>query len=324
MTALPLTVLAARPKHTHFSAVLLHPLKQASDFYRFHKQTMSMLRPVQPRISNTSDPTSYRQATSDLRISCVHNPIRQMEVANYYLQECPTPEAQQVPSRPAEATVVVPPGVDGAGSVGAALHRAGIATRIERIKGDGKGLQELAALQRAFLNATFSFQPRLLLVMGHSPLAFRCSFKAELLRVLEDPRCGTHLFTTQQGGVLLLGAEAPRAGAWEKIEVDRAAAARASGTAVTAQLCYNVQGSTEGHFAAIFHRAAYGAVLGWLEVELKAQAPQPFSAVYAHLGDLGYIVRAALPNLVLRGAAQAEGDGAAGAGALWHAGTCPL
>ena len=47
------------PKATHFNAALLHPLKRAEDFYRFHKQTMSSLRPVQVKISKNSPTDSY-------------------------------------------------------------------------------------------------------------------------------------------------------------------------------------------------------------------------------------------------------------------------
>lgn len=49
-------VFQKEPKATHFAATLLHPLKRAEDFYRFHKQTTSELRPVQPIISDKSDP----------------------------------------------------------------------------------------------------------------------------------------------------------------------------------------------------------------------------------------------------------------------------
>ena len=47
------------PKEAHFTAAVLHPLKRTEDFYRFHKQSMSGLRPVQPQISKAdSDPDS--------------------------------------------------------------------------------------------------------------------------------------------------------------------------------------------------------------------------------------------------------------------------
>ena len=39
------------PKYAHFNAPALHPLKHEEDFYRFHKQVVTALRPVQPNIS---------------------------------------------------------------------------------------------------------------------------------------------------------------------------------------------------------------------------------------------------------------------------------
>lgn len=50
-------VFQKEPKATHFGATLLHPLKRAEDFYRFHKQSTSGLRPVQPHISDKSEPS---------------------------------------------------------------------------------------------------------------------------------------------------------------------------------------------------------------------------------------------------------------------------
>ena len=84
------------PKAIHFDSVILHPLKRAEDFYRFHKQTMSQLRPMQPSISKDSNPTSYRQAIADLRQTCVHNLARQMELYGYPLRECDPPQREVI------------------------------------------------------------------------------------------------------------------------------------------------------------------------------------------------------------------------------------
>jgi hypothetical protein len=82
------------PKAVHFGAVALHPLKRAEDFYRFHKQTMARLRPVQPPISKKSFTVSMRQATNDLKTTCVNNPARQSELYDLALPECAPPPSE--------------------------------------------------------------------------------------------------------------------------------------------------------------------------------------------------------------------------------------
>jgi hypothetical protein len=82
------------PKATHFDSVILHPLKRAEDFYRFHKQTMSRLRPSQPKISPESNAVSYRQAVKDLETTCVNSATRQRELFSFALPECTPPEKQ--------------------------------------------------------------------------------------------------------------------------------------------------------------------------------------------------------------------------------------
>jgi len=80
------------PKAIHFMAGLIHPLKRAEDFYRFHKQSVSQLRPVQPQISKEhSNPDSYRQALAELRTTCTNNALRQLEKSSFYLKECTPP-----------------------------------------------------------------------------------------------------------------------------------------------------------------------------------------------------------------------------------------
>lgn len=95
------------PKGVHFSAGLLHPLKRAEDFYRFHKQSVSGLRPVQPQISKEiSDEGPYRSAVAELRNTCVNNALRQLEKSSFYLKECPSPKATEGASVPSEAYII--------------------------------------------------------------------------------------------------------------------------------------------------------------------------------------------------------------------------
>lgn len=105
-----------QPKAAHFAAVLVHPLKRAEDFYRFHKQTMSQLRPVQPQISKDSPSASYRIAIQDLKKTCVHNTVRQLERSKYALPECPTPSTRDAPVVPTLAHVLTRQSPDAAES----------------------------------------------------------------------------------------------------------------------------------------------------------------------------------------------------------------
>ena len=52
-------------------------------------------------------------------------------------------------------------------------------------------------------------------------VVFLCEFKAQFWQLLQNHRCGGHLFTDHQGGVLLLGAHEVTPDGLEHIESDR-------------------------------------------------------------------------------------------------------
>lgn len=85
----------AQPKAAHFAATLLHPLKNATFIHRFHTQVHSNLRPPQPNIVKQAgqDFVIYARAKSDLRRTCVHNLMRQMQLHSFPLQECEAPKS---------------------------------------------------------------------------------------------------------------------------------------------------------------------------------------------------------------------------------------
>lgn len=82
-------------------------------------------------------------------------------------------------------------------------------------------------------------------------LVYHCKFENELWRLLNNERCGTHLFSQHNGGVLLLGTEIPDADGLVKINVDRSQAV--SNTKVSygsqqAASCFNLHTDSRGSF----------------------------------------------------------------------------
>lgn len=295
------------PKATHFAAVLIHPLKRAEDFYRFHKQTMSSLRPVQPLISSECHWPSYQQAIMDLKQTCVNNPVTQLEFGRFFLKECTTPQAQHAPVLPTDAFVLTKDTANNAEmfeETKAVLSANNIvAHRVNlRVTPGESGKQETAAyldtMQSLFRNASFAGVHRM--VVFEDKVMFMCDFKQEFWNVLNNPRCGGHLFTELQGGVLLLGAEEATPEGLAKIESDRSLAFSENNHNVKAAMCYNTHSSLSGSFGAVYHRSVFGEVLAWLDGLRQQEQVVPFDQVYLHLSRKGYIVRSAFPNLVLR------------------------
>lgn len=210
------------PKGVHFSAGLLHPLKRAEDFYRFHKQSVSWLRPVQPQISKEiSEEIPYRSAVSELRNTCVNNALRQLEKSSFYLKECPSPKATEDPTVPSEAYIMTRDLPGSAGERSFEDTRAVLAkNEINSIKVPVPGWKAerddhgqirtnyrayLQKMQETFQRAVTSGVRRLFLL--EDKVIFLCDFKAQFWQLLSNARCADHLFTEHQGGVLLLGAE---------------------------------------------------------------------------------------------------------------------
>eukprot|EP00054_Salpingoeca_dolichothecata_P029141 m.226792 g.226792 ORF g.226792 m.226792 type:complete len:756 (-) comp26406_c0_seq1:246-2513(-) len=298
------------PKETHFSAVIVHPLKQAEDFYRFHKQTMSSLRPVQQQISMDSAQAPYRQAVLDLRTTCVNNRRRQIEASHFALRECHSPLPQSTPVSPSQAFILIPEHMsihsEPWRELQGVLKDHDITDLVpvkvsewDSVDNSNPGYR--LAMQKIFKNATFAGTKRLLVF--EYKIFLHCNFKAELWNLLNNFRCGAHLFTEAKGGVLLLGADVPDSTGLQEIEQDRSQAFLATRHNLHAAMCYNVNSKTKGSFAAIYHRATFGEALAWLAKSLHQQEDEDhisYDGLFTALSDKGYIVRAAFPNLVLR------------------------
>jgi len=303
------------PKSVHFSSGLLHPLKRAEDFYRFHKQAISHLRPIQPQIAKeTSDPNSYRQAVAELRQTCVNNALRQLEKSSFYLKECPTPVAEEQPVVPAEAYVLtrdIPEAAEAFHETEGVLAQNDIKAVKVLVSGwrgekDASGVvqtnyrQYLQEVLQIFKNAAATGTRRVFLL--EDQIVFLCDFKAQFWQLVQNPRCGAHLYTERSGGVLLLGAHEVDPDGLQHIESDRSQAFSEYNHDVKAALCYNANSQTRASFAGIYHRSTFGEILSWISSVLDGPDGEllPFDGALMHLADKGYIVRAAFPNLVLR------------------------
>jgi len=102
-----------------------------------------------------------------------------------------------------------------------------------------------------FKNATIQERHRIMII--EHKVMFLCNFKRQLWQVLNCARCGRSLYTEQEGGVLLLGANEPTPEGMAAIEADRSEAF-AESSDVRSALCYNIHGGFEGSFAGIYHR----------------------------------------------------------------------
>eukprot|EP00047_Mylnosiga_fluctuans_P014189 m.36205 g.36205 ORF g.36205 m.36205 type:complete len:698 (-) comp5378_c0_seq1:168-2261(-) len=288
------------PKAVHFDSVVLHPLKRAEDFYRFHKQVMSRLRPVQPPISRESFDVSYRQATNDLKTTCVHNTIRQSELYQYPLDECEPSDRQLPASIPSVVHIIARDTFDGRRSLdsltstltenGFDVHPAILAADTPK--------EYLSTMYGVFRNLSLASVRSAIIMEAETEL--HCEFRSQLQAVLAAPRCANHLFTFQEGGVLLLGADVPAPDQFALVEQDRADAFQVYEN-VNASLCFNAYSNLTGSFAGLYHRGSYGEILAWLHLNMHSDSPPPFAEVFHTLSDKGYVVRGAYPTLVFRG-----------------------
>mmetsp|Transcript_6526 Transcript_6526/g.19352 ORF Transcript_6526/g.19352 Transcript_6526/m.19352 type:complete len:725 (+) Transcript_6526:194-2368(+) len=328
-------VFQREPKATHFAATLLHPLKRPEDFYRFHKQRSAGLRPVQPAISDKSEPSSYKMALADLRQSCVNNALRQKEVTGFALPECPPAPREESPMVPHQAYVLTrdtsvaheafleieevlaeagiravqlaipgwlgPPDGGDARPSDPDIHQRGDREQPPRAR---PSAVDQTASRRAYYgavrellrNASLTGARRVMVLEEHVMLS--CNFKEQLWQLLSSARCSGHMFTERRGGMLLLGGHETTPDGLGLVEADRSDAFAALGD-TDAALCYNVHDAFSGSFAGIYHAATFNEILKWMAFATRRAVPPPFGRVYHHLSDLGYPVRAAFPNLAL-------------------------
>eukprot|EP00051_Salpingoeca_urceolata_P035814 m.31484 g.31484 ORF g.31484 m.31484 type:complete len:702 (+) comp9760_c0_seq1:455-2560(+) len=296
------------PKHAHFAAVLVHPLKRAEDFYRFHKQSISKLRPLQPLIAKNNPQAPYQSAIEDLKSTCVHNPVCQAETMGYELPECETPQPTGPVRFPVKAFIFTSdqPPSDWYVKTKRVLEFSNIEAVQVRVPAGWTSessdpaqlLLYLQVMRSLFRNATLHSFSQLMII--DEKVVFSCKFSEKFWGVLNSRRCGGHLHTDLQGGLLLLGTEVPSHAGMEAISDDRSRAFANNQYKDSAALCYNAHQDTRGMLAAVFHRNTFGQVLSWLSERVTAREGVSFDHVYKRLSLAGYIVRAAFPNLVAR------------------------
>ena len=136
---------------------------------------------------------------------------------------------------------------------------------------------------------------------------FSCLFSQDLRKLLKEPRCGLHVSPeAPQGGVLMLGASVwlngsyplrgPWMSGWNVIDEDLRRTAESLARVVHhGPTCFNVPSKVMGSFAVLYHRDVFRPIIDWID-----HSSRPFDHVFEALADLGIIVRAAYPSLVVQ------------------------
>ena len=128
--------------------------------------------------------------------------------------------------------------------------------------------------------------------------------KCEWLHGLrQDPYCGAYM-VSNHGGVLALGSTIwsngtyPAPGrymaGWKLVDAD---IRNATNKLKIKPQCFNANGKTFGSFGMLYHENVFPEMLA----QIKAAAgTKPFDHLLASVADAGFVVRAALPHLVLQ------------------------
>ena len=295
----------SRPPHAYFNAALVHPIKNPNEMHLFHYQSMRNLRPILPPIHNPATNASkiekllHRNALFEIRRSCTHNPVFQLQVSGIVLSECiPMPRQRNIPfplptflvsftgRAPNTATLralsgvldVLPLPIDPT-----QFARDPVATH-------------LAAIRSVFEKAITSKLKAIVLITQDTIL--HEAFASRIQELMNNSRCTGHLFTERYGGVITLGSREWTSKSWTAVAADYQRARLAE----TEAMCYNIGRETFGTFAAIFSRNVYEEVIEWIDNNNNNndRGQQPFHRVLQHLVDIGRIVRAAFPTLAIQ------------------------
>lgn len=140
-----------------------------------------------------------------------------------------------------------------------------------------------------------AFSP-ILMILNESDV-LRCSFASYVAKLMASPRCGGHFGTVGEGGVAFLGAT---------VEPERH---RGGWSSQDSRQCFNVGAvAGPGSGSMLIHRTAAAELAAfirahhaWAEASgTNANADAISVVAFAdHLSDLGFIVRATIPNLIV-------------------------
>jgi len=297
-------------------AIILHPVREPKEFFQLSNMHRFNLRPLQTQVAPyTNEKFIYRTA-------CVHNVVSQILTMcphNKTLKNCPWNTMKECPS-PSPSTVALQ-----AMANAWQVHISMFTFAVLRDEQDeelslhclnnelkGHGIlperlplwlphrnepslkssisstfgKELSAFRYIFARALELGVQRVMVMQGRV-LAHR-QFSERMSLVLSDPRCGGHLFTEDQGGVLVLTplSEKPSEEVSNLLQEDRDQ---------TGSLCYNAPYNITSAMAAIYHQSTFSAIIKFIDTGFSQI--QSLQEVIVHLIKKGYIVRVASPQI---------------------------
>jgi hypothetical protein len=287
--------LPRRPPTPYFDVAVLHAIKNPADMRLFHQQSIQILRPLLPRLSDSTSAANKGLVSSALRLyenSCVHNPVLQRQRTGMSIHECPTSLDFQY-----------------AGDAQISFHVMHISNTTLNGKFASSFFSPNFKLVDVPIHASeLAINPRshvfhVIATLFHEALEkgtkllglmsdgvqIHCDFEKRFQSVLWNSRCSGHLHSTAAGGVLALGAR-ERSSTWKYVNLRH--------VIQSGSLCYNIGDASEGVFAAVFHRGTFRNVIEW--TQSNHVSTTPFSKLLPHLSDEGFIVRVVYPYLALK------------------------
>lgn len=272
------------PPTRFLTAVMVHPLKRAPYFYRFHEQVILHLRPI---LSPVLTPQS-----------CVSNPVLQQEIypQEARVPECPTPENNKsMDIQSLETFVITLPGSEQrAQQTIKAFYQHGIHVRrftaaASMTRSIPTKLSDAQWYLRMIMTDFFHMALRKnlsrVLALEDNAIPHR-HFDSRLQQLLLNTRCGNYMLNDHSGGIMMLGATVWEEG-WDILDKFNMS---------QSDLCNNICSKVFGSFAVIYHQATFKTILTWL----NTTTDDPFDHVFTHLSRLGHVVRFASPNLVVQ------------------------
>ena len=273
-----------------FRTAMMHPLKEPRHFHLFHQQVVFGLRPVLAPIYAT--------------YSCVANPVLQKEIHpdGPRIPECPTSKSNISLDVKALKTFVLtlPDREDRVSDLINAFRKHDI--RVERFNVRDSSVpfmltnltieqKRLRLTMMQFFHMARMRNLQQVLVLEDDTIP-HVQLRSRLRALLSGSRCGGYMHNTQGAGILMLGATVWQDG-WEILDK---LAKNETGS------CRNICSKIRGSFAVLYHKITFTAILTWLNNNTN----EPYDSVFPHLSRLGYPVRLAVPNLVIRNTTHAS------------------
>lgn len=302
----------AAPLLSQRRALAVYPLTKRREFYMFQAQQLMSLNPVYPVLEEPKggrDLEAYRHAAADIQKSCTNNPARQFELTGMTVSECNVAKDSMAgrpkKNRPAKLVDTMHILTTGnRSSEPKSVAELGLTTiRVPLNVNEASPVGDLSRNEVAYLRGVAAVLTKArankldFVFIADPDVVLHCNFQHQLQAILASPRCGKHLFTRLRGGVLLLGAQEWTPEAHARISNETTFR---DGIDRSTTLCYNPTSETSGTFAAVYHKITFDPLLRWISNNLRSAQPEPFDRSMMFLSDLGYIVRAANPPLVIQ------------------------